>query len=117
MADFLLTQPPPDNWHEELIDIEKAGGDRLRMLWSQGDSQVGEYGLALMQARLLAGLKVAAAIEEYNDWMFDQLALVVVERDPLSGKAFNGRSEKCKQLVQVMRLEQEDDLLNPVESD
>lgn len=117
MADFLLTQPPPDNWQEDLIDLEKAGGERLRMLWSQGDSQVAGYGLALMQARLLAGVDVAAAIEKYNDWMFEQLAIVVQEPDPIRGKAFGGRSEKCKQLVQVMRLEQESDLLDPPRSD
>lgn len=113
VADFLIMQPPTDT-HDNAIDpalaAEKAQ-ERFRKLWTGGDEHIVEYTTALMQGRLLASPEVAAALEEFDDWMEKQFAVITTAQNPLSSGAFLKKDEKREPLIKAMRLEQERDLL------
>lgn len=109
LVNFLPTRTSPVE-PEQLRD-EKMAIDRLRQLWLGADELIAEYNAALAQGRLLAGNEVAAALEEYDDWMMEQFSLLGLHPDPDESKAFEGIYEKRGPLLQAMRREQDGDLL------
>lgn len=76
-----------------------------------------EYAAALAQARLLAGAEVATALEEFDDWIGDQVVIAVKDPNPLLSKAFMGSDKKQVELIHAMQLEQDGDLVSAEKDD
>jgi hypothetical protein len=105
VGDFLVMQPPIDV--EQTPISSDAAAKRARELWAGGNEHMAEYAAALAQARLLAGAEVATALEEFDDWMGDQVVIAMMDPDPLRSEAFMGSDKKQVTLIHAMQLEQD----------
>jgi hypothetical protein len=108
LVDLVLTQTPGEPI--ELGDNEEMRA-RIRKLRLEGDTHFIEYNTALLEGQLIAGDKVTAALEAFEDWMTLQVVIGLSDREALGSTAFEGVKGKRQELVDAMRQELGADLL------
>lgn len=109
IGNFLVIQLP-SHGAETPISYDTAA-KRARELWAEGNGHMAKYAAALAQARLLAGAEVTTALEEFDDWIGDQVVIAVQDPDPLLSKAFMGSNKEQAKLIHAMQLEQDGELV------